>query len=73
MELKPCPFCGGYAILCKREYSTVSTFSVVCTECNVKVDACASPLSAINSCEQSAMREAIDRWNRRADDGTQAD
>lgn len=55
-ELKPCPFCGGEAVLLKDiEFDTVGVF---CKHCG-----CGTPyFHSLN------LKHAIDRWNRRVGD-----
>ena len=56
-ELKPCPFCGGEAIL----QETGSSW------CNVICDKCGAMTKCIlNNCEYSSKDKAIEAWNRRA-------
>jgi Lar family restriction alleviation protein len=66
-ELKPCPFCGGKAemrdarkFLVVSKFSYIIPYSVGCSnkKCDVK------PYTEYSSTEQ----EAIDAWNRRAND-----
>lgn len=60
-ELKPCPFCGGEAIV-NRHYNRFSEWWIVsCPNCHIT--------QAGNGYEFSF--EAIEAWNRRADDDRQ--
>ena len=58
-ELKPCPFCGGEALL--EEFIVRKGFEacVVCTGCLVTM-----PTSTYDESEKAA-RKAIEAWNRR--------
>lgn len=58
-DLKPCPFCGNSwpAIGQEREYSTFGTIYVYCTNCRA------------SGPSMPSKKEAIEAWNRRADDG----
>ena len=55
-ELKPCPFCGGEAVILKADQYHVFPYSyyVSCTKCTVGL----GPLDT--------EAEAIEAWNRRA-------
>ena len=55
-ELKHCPFCGGRANLVLKGGS----FFVHCTSC---------PASIITKYVHQSKAEAIEAWNRRAEDG----
>lgn len=55
-NLKPCPFCGGQAVLEELGWP----HHVYCTECGAKVTSC--------KFEKDGELEAIEKWNRRADD-----
>jgi len=58
IKLKPCPFCGGTAILrCGGVYYDV--------ECESQNDCLVRPITD----GFSTAREAIEAWNRRADNG----
>ena len=59
-ELKPCPFCGG-----KAEYIYEMPYNAVkCTKCE------AFGKTIVDSYEQQdGKAEAIEAWNRRAEDG----
>lgn len=63
-DLKPCPFCGGKAILFVR-----NGVSVVCTKCYART------ISRLDTMEgySNAVEGVIKAWNRRADNGTCAD
>ena len=60
-ELKPCPFCGGKAVL-EHEHAGAGYSYIRCTECRVK------GLTFIRKFERSSDQEAIEAWNRRAED-----
>ena len=53
-DLKPCPFCDGKAKL--KGYQI--DFRVMCPECGGRAKLC------------STAKEAIEAWNRRADNGS---
>ena len=61
VELKPCPFCGGEAILREEsDYNLVgdnSDFHVECTYCQV------------STVRFGNVNVAIEYWNRRVEDG----
>ena len=54
-ELKPCPFCGGKAEI-EMDDSWYWNYHVLCQECKIGTD-----------CYETA-DEAIEAWNRRADE-----
>ena len=57
-ELKPCPFCGGEAETKRHKFFVGSdTYGVVCTKCEART-----------SQFFDTQAEAIEAWNRRADD-----
>ena len=60
IELKPCPFCGGEAIIRRTSVSNwlgePRDFTVVCRECDASVRKF-----------YPKEKEAIEAWNRRAD------
>lgn len=62
-KLKPCPFCGGNAII--ESFSVRKGFeaNVSCTECLANM-----PTITFDF-EETAYLEAIKDWNRRADNG----
>lgn len=49
-ELKPCPFCGGHAII---DGCDDTPWSVICKECNASIG------------YKETKEEAIEAWNRR--------
>lgn len=61
-ELKPCPFCGDSAFLCDIPYSCepgrLVMWAVECNGCHT------------TTFEYDTKEEAIEAWNRRAEDGT---
>ena len=60
-ELKPCPFCGGKAFLSEYLYSCEPGR---CTTQFVEFNGCHTTTYEYNTEE-----EAIEAWNRRAEDG----
>ena len=60
-ELKPCPFCGGEAFVCEYLYSCepgrIVMYGVECNGCHT------------TTFEGNSKQEAIEAWNRRAEDG----
>ena len=65
-ELKPCPFCGGEAILCKMltpdGENTYETIHVECQLCRCQTS---EYFSYTFNSQKDVYREAIDAWNRR--------
>jgi len=64
-ELKPCPFCGGYAELRRYTHGSKTSYTVRCRNkcvvtCGTVVDGKWKPTS---------MTKALEKWNRRADNG----
>ena len=60
-ELKPCPFCGGEALVVEHPFSPqMSTYGVECLSCGVM-----TPSNYI------AKVGAIGAWNRRSDENNQ--
>ena len=62
IDLKPCPFCGGEAVLNDFECERICSY-VKCRECGAE-----SGLVKM-SAEYSSDGKAVERWNRRADNG----
>lgn len=58
-ELKPCPFCGGKADLCKMERRDFpkTMYMITCNRCFAKTYLLTDKEAVINA------------WNRRADNG----
>lgn len=56
-ELKPCPFCGGKAIV---YYPTHNTVAILCStwKCG----------AMISMCDARNIDKVAERWNRRAND-----
>lgn len=65
-ELKPCPFCGGDAILCKNLMpngdDSYETIHVECQVCRSKTD---SYFRYTFKGPKDVYEAAIDAWNRR--------
>lgn len=59
-ELKPCPFCGGEAQL-EHDFMGIGSSYVVCKKCGLK------SVSFMRSFECSSDANAVEYWNRRAD------
>ena len=59
-ELKPCPFCGGKAVMetFTTAFEKVPRYRVRCAGCRVSLD-----------WEWWSAEEAKDAWNRRTDNG----
>lgn len=56
VELKPCPFCGGKAILTSETTNYFSErYFVLCNDCHNRTKGC------------QFRRTAIEAWNRRAE------
>lgn len=61
-KLKPCPFCGGEAQLIKNEYGDNTGYAfVICQDCGNRAKKFSKSL------DFCAVEEAIEAWNRRAD------
>lgn len=51
-DLKPCPFCGGEAILTSRETNYFATrFFVICDNCHASSKWCQKKEEAARSCD----------------------
>lgn len=57
-ELKPCPFCGGEAVLKKHHNRFIDWFSVSCNKCHISQTGNYFGFGF----------EAIEAWNRRVQD-----
>lgn len=62
MELKPCPFCGGKAILA-HDLAGLGASYIRCEKCGLE------SVRFIKSFEVASDYEAIKYWSRRADNG----
>ena len=59
LDLKPCPFCGGEAILTKHHNRFTDWWIVSCPICHISQ----------TGSDYEFSFEAIEAWNRRADNG----
>lgn len=65
-ELKPCPFCGGEAVVDKypvRGYEPAVSFEVRCSICGQK--RVGGYFDTVDKSEKWARRKAIEAWNNR--------
>ena len=62
MELKPCPFCGGKALLAHDHAGNGASY-IRCENCGLE------SVRFIKSFEVASDEQAIKFWNRRADNG----
>lgn len=62
-ELKPCPFCGGKAVVHVND-----GVRVMCTECGAKTKGLVDGYSQGRPMG-SAINSVVKAWNRRANDG----
>ena len=62
-ELKPCPFCGGKAVL----YASENGICVICFKCEARSTVRMDSLNY--SSPTCATKDVIEAWNRRADNG----
>ena len=79
-ELKPCPFCGGRAIVVQTTYGTSDGsarlgFEIRCVRCSAKAPS-SHGMVLVKLDDNGELRawkddriEAMAAWNRRADDG----
>lgn len=76
-ELKPCPFCGREAKITNTAngygsgYFT-SDYEVGCVECKIRFrgTSCFTMKEGVPFVSIDGYKETVDRWNRRANDGT---
>ena len=61
-DLKPCPFCGGEALL-SHDYEGGGASYVRCTKCGLE------SIRFLKSFECASDDRAVEFWNRRADNG----
>lgn len=64
-ELKPCPFCGGAAVVKKVPDTLVLPWYVRCDNADCSM--------WVATCNRNTQEEAIWLWNRRANDEEGAD
>ena len=67
-ELKPCPFCGGYAALREQPIYIYKAIYVYCTRCKARVMesfADAPNIDGVTLGREKAAEKAIEAWNRR--------
>ena len=64
-ELKPCPFCGGDAHL-QHDHAGCGYSYVICERCGLK------SVYFVRSFDRASDLDAIEYWNRRAEDGNKA-
>lgn len=67
IKLKPCPFCGGKAVVVSGTSDKVfsrATFYIHCVECNVSTETFVD-----GDRNLEALLAAIAVWNRRMEDG----
>ena len=70
-ELKPCPFCGGKAVVVNAPFSGV--WYIRCKSCTAMIGRKTKTISTVCGKEYFDTREAAEiAWNRRADDGRKA-
>lgn len=74
MEIKPCPFCGGRAVLEKghRAFIDAKTARVAfvrCTACNARSGREKLSDYGCTSSSNDANMKVIAAWNRRVNDG----
>ena len=68
VELKPCPFCGGKAVIKAKTKEYGFTIWVECEKCNARIDGfCPSIENENKSIEniENCKNKAIELWNRR--------
>ena len=67
-DLKPCPFCGGQAMLITSP--SLGIVYIQCKSCTAMVGRKRKIVSSMIGSEFFTSKEkAIEAWNRRADDG----
>lgn len=79
-ELKPCPFCGGSAVFSNilnhcNSHSVGFSFKIECEDCGITTPNTYSAYFSLGEDGninplQDGIKQAINEWNRRADNGT---
>lgn len=67
IELKPCPFCGHCALVMQLKQSVSRRYYVACGN---KAERCIASGHWVFGNFYATKREAMEAWNRRADNGT---
>ena len=76
IKLKPCPFCGGYAEVVRKQIYLDHGYRVDCTQCGAKSTVVLVNHPRYTYCgldestrytEGQAKAKAVELWNRRAD------
>ena len=63
VKLKPCPFCGGEAVL--KDDLWGESFCVRCKRCRARTDSFITGLDGVPDDEIAAQDMAREAWNRR--------
>lgn len=66
IELKPCPFCGGYALVMQLKQSASPRYFVACGN---KAGRCIASGHWVFGNFYATKGEAMEAWNRRAENG----
>ena len=64
-KLKPCPFCGGKAVIVTDNHECTSEIYVQCNECFCRTDTYAN---IGNRADEECIKYAVEDWNRRTND-----
>ena len=62
IELKPCPFCGGKALL-SHDHAGIGASYIRCEKCGLE------SIRFLKSFEIASDDKAVEFWNRRVNDG----
>lgn len=68
-DLKPCPFCGGEAELYRMKRDGRKVMGIYHMIATIKCTGCTAQVSQAGYCEERAIKNAANMWNRRAEDG----
>jgi Lar family restriction alleviation protein len=68
--LKPCPFCGGEAMLYRMKRDSRKRMGIYHMIATVKCTECTAQVSQAGYCEERAIENAYHQWNRREEDAT---